>query len=142
MTAKTGLVIGGILVVAAFLGGFIPEYLDNRQLHDQLEAIRQQTASTQERSAADSAALQIGYVYLQTNLKNYGVASQYATKFFDRVRGIGGQTTDPNWRSAIPTILSKRDEVIGGLAKGEASTVGAVQDIFQQTLQATQSEWK
>ena len=77
MNQKTLLIVGGGLVVAAFLLGFVPQYLKARDLDNQLGAARQQFDSEREKTQMDELGLLCGYVYLETNLKNYGLASQY-----------------------------------------------------------------
>ena len=70
MNQKTLLIVGGALVVVAFLLGFVPQYLNGRDLNNQLEAVRQQLASEREKSQMDELGLLCGHVYLETNLKN------------------------------------------------------------------------
>jgi hypothetical protein len=139
MNRKTLLIVGGSLVVAAFLLGFVPQYLKARDLANQLGAERQQLNSERDKSQMDELGLLCGYVYLQTSLKNYGLAGQYSTKFFDRVRAMNGQASDSNRQAFLQLALAKRDSITQGLAKGDPSIVGALQDLFQSTLQTTQT---
>ena len=87
----------------------------------------------------DELGLLCGYVYLETNLKNYGLAGQYSTRFFDRVWAMNGQAPDSNRQAFLQSALAMRDSITQGLAKGDPSTVGALQDLFQSTLQTTQT---
>jgi hypothetical protein len=138
MNRKTLLIVGGSLVVAAFLLGFVPQYMKARDLGSQLGVERQQLSSERDRSQMDELGLLCGYVYLQTNLKNYGLAGQYSTKFFDRVRAMNGQAPDSNRQAFLQSALAKRDSITQGLAKGDPNIVGALQDLLQSTLQTTQ----
>ncbi|HEY1240287.1 MAG TPA: hypothetical protein VGF16_07000 [Bryobacteraceae bacterium] len=142
MNWKAGPTAGAVLVVAAFVVGFVPQYRRAANLNDELAAAQQQLNSEREKSNMEKAGLLIGYIYLETNLKNYGLAGQSAPKFFDKVQAMGGRTTDPNWQALIPAIGARRDQVVSGLAKGDPATLAAVQDIFQRMLDATQAEWK
>lgn len=139
MSRKALWITIGSLVVAAFLLGFIPQYMRGRNLESQLGTIRQELNAESEKLQRGELGLLIGYAYLQANQKNYGFASQYSTKFFDRARALAGQVSDPSWQTFLQGALARRDEVIGGLAKGDPSTVAAVQDLFQRTLDATQT---
>ena len=134
MNQKT-IVIIAVVVLVAFLLGFVPQYWKSRDLENQL-------ATNREKLQMDELGLMIGYVYLQTNQKNYGLARQYSTKFFDRVRAVSSVTRDSNRKNLLESMLVKRDDVTGGLAKGDPGTVTAVQDLFQRTLEATAAEWK
>lgn len=108
MNRKALLIVAGSLVVVAFLLGFVPQYLKVRDLANQL---REQLNSERDKSQMDELGLLCGYVYLQTNLKNYGLAGQYSTKCFDRVRAMNGQSA-----------LAKRDSITQGLAKGDPAS--------------------
>ncbi len=142
MNRKTVVIIVGSLVVAALLLGFIPEYLKSRDLESQLNSARQELASQQAKLQGDELDLLIGYVYLQTSQKNYGLASDYSTRFFNRVRTMAGQASDPNRQKFFQTVLAKRDSVTGGLAKGDPGTLSDVQSLFQNALETTQTDWK
>jgi hypothetical protein len=142
MNRKILLIVGGSLVVAAFLLGFVPQYVKARDLASQLGAERKQLNSEREKSQMDELGLLCGYVYLQTNLKNYGLAGQYSTKFFDRVRAMNGQAPDSSRQAFLQSALAKRDSITQGMAKGDPSIVGALQDLFQSTLETTQTAAK
>ena len=142
MSPKTIAIVGGTLVVAAFLLGFVPEYLKSRDLESQLNASRQDLASERAKLQGDDLDLLIGYVYLQTSLKNYGLASESSTTFFDRARAMAGEASDPNQQKFFQTALSKRDAVISGLAKGDPGTASDVQDLFASALATTATGWK
>src|SRR5665213_1244170 len=142
MDRKTILIVGGALVLAAFLLGFIPEYVKTRDLNKQMDAVQQQLNSEREKSQMEALGLLCGYIYLETNLKNYGLASQYSTQFFDRVRVMMGQQPDSNRQAFLQTALAKRDLVTAGLAKGDPGTLAAVQNLFYAALESTRTESK
>ncbi len=96
------LIITGSLVVAAFLLGFIPQYRKSRDLESQLNSTRHELASESVKLQGDELDLLIGYVYLETNQKNYGLASEASTKFFNRVR-THGWTTFGSQSAEIPS---------------------------------------
>ncbi len=87
----------------------------------------------------DEIALLCGYAYLETDLKNYGLASQYSTKFCDRVRAMTSKALNSGRQAFLQAALARRDLVTGGLAKGDSSTVSAVQDLFQSALETAQT---
>jgi hypothetical protein len=142
MNRKAILIVGGALVLAACLLGFVPQFLKAKDLDNQLGAARRQLNWERERSQMDQVGLLCGYIYLETNLKNYGLASQYSTQFFDRVRVMMGQQPGSNQRAFLQTALAKRDLVTAGLAKGDPGTLSAVQDLFYSALESTRTESK
>ena len=139
MNRKTLLIVGGSLAVVFFLLGFVPQYRKVKDLEDQLDATRQELKLEQSKLQMADLSLLIGRVYLEANLKNFGLAGQYSTKFFDRVRTMAGPETDPNRKAFLQEALAARDTVTAGLAKGDPSTLPAVQDLFQSALKASGS---
>jgi hypothetical protein len=142
MNRKIGLIVGGVLIVAAFLLGFVPQYMKSKALDNQLGAVRQQLNSERMKSQMDELGLLCGHVYLETNLKNYGLASQYSTKFFDGVQTMMSQAPDSNRQSFLQETLAQRDAVTGGLAQGNSGTLSAVQDLFKHALEAAENRSK
>ena len=142
MRWKTCLIISGALVVAAFLLGFVPQYQKGKALENQLGAVQQQLNSERDKSQMDELGLLCGRVYLETNLKNYGLASQYSSKFFDQVQAMMNQTPDSSLQLFLLKTLAQRDAVTGGLAQGDPGILSAVQDLFHRTLEAAESGLK
>lgn len=142
MNQKTLWLAGLSLLVAGFLVGFLPQYLKARDLQQQLDAVRRDVTTGNEKMQRQELGLLIGQVYMETNRKNFGLASQYSTRFFDRARAMASQTSDPNWQSLLQSLLARRDAITGGLAKADPGTVEAVQALFRQVLEAVQSDRK
>jgi hypothetical protein len=139
MSQKMRLIVGGALVVAAFLLGFVPQYLKGRALDNQLSAVRQQLNSEHEKSQMDELGLLAGHVYLETSLRNYGLAGQYSSRFFDGVQAMMSQAPDSNRQSFLQETLAQRDAVTGGLAQGDPGTLSAVKDLFKRALEAAEN---
>jgi hypothetical protein len=131
------LIGGGVLVVAAFLLGFVPQYSKARGLESQMAAAGQELSAERSQARMREIGLLIGRVYLDVNQKNYGTASQSATRFFEQARTAAGQETDANRKAFLQSALNSRDALIGGLAKGDPGTLGLVQDLFQRALEVT-----
>ena len=123
-------VIAAIGVVVAFLLGFIPQYVKVQHLESQVQLEEQANAGAELR---DLAAL----AYLQANQKNFGLAAETASRYFDRARAFAGGTTDASARKSIEGVLALRDKVTAELAKGDPAVIGDLQDIFTRTRQAT-----
>jgi hypothetical protein len=138
MNRKTGLIAGGVIVGAAFLLGFVPQYLKGMALDNQLGAARRQLNSEREKAQMDELGRLSGRIYLETNLKNYGLASQDSTKFFDGVQAMVNEAPDASLQPFLQETLAQRDTVTGGLAKGDPSTLAAVQHLFQNVLRAAE----
>jgi hypothetical protein len=136
MNPRIVLIAGGVLIVAAFLLGFVPQYQKANGLESRLAAGAQELNTARSQAQMREIGLLIGRVYLDVNQKNYGTASQSATRFFDQARAAAGQETDANRKTFLQTALNSRDAVIAGLAKGDPAILGPVQDLFQKALEA------
>ena len=142
MNRKLCLIVGAVLVAAAFLVGFVPQYLKGRALKIQIGAVQQQLSSEREKSQMDKLALLSGRIYLETELKNYGLASQDSSEFFDQARTMMSQAPDSNRQAFLQDAVAQRDSVTGGLAKGDPGTVSIVQNLFRRALDNAQNGLK
>jgi hypothetical protein len=127
---KNTFAIAAIAVVVAFLLGFIPEYVKAERLGSELAAEKQANSGA---GLRDLAAL----AYIQANQKNYGLAAESSSRFFDRARAFVNQSSDANAKTTLESVLALRDKVTAELAKGDAAAIGDLQDIFAKTRQAT-----
>jgi hypothetical protein len=121
-----------IALVAVFLLGFVPQYIKANRLETELRQFRQEIAGDQLRDL-------IGLAYVQANQKNYGLAAETSSRFFGRVREMANQTQAASSRKALEDLLALRDKVTAELAKGDATVMGDLQELFVKTRQATRS---
>jgi hypothetical protein len=121
-TPRKALIWIGILA-AAFLLGFLPQFSTARGLRREAALCR-----TKLQFAALKNA--IGLVYLETNQKNYGIASQQASRFFETARETLAATSASGQRTVIQEALSKRDAITAGLARGDAAVIAEIQSVY------------
>ena len=81
----------------------------------------------------------IGFAYVQASQKNYGLAAETSSRFFNRVREVANQTQDANRRKGLEDLLALRDSVTAALAKGDAAVMGDLQQLFVKARQVTRS---
>ncbi len=127
---RKNLTISAVVLLGVFLVGFLPEYIRANHLAGQVNEAR----SAQQLCRAKDL---LGMVFLETSLKNYGKAQQYASSFFDQARTLAGQEHSPEVSQALQKILSARDEVIAQLARADPASYGIVQGLYQLLLQAS-----
>jgi hypothetical protein len=75
--------------------------------------------------------------YFQANQKDYGLAAGTSTRFFDRTREVVNQTPEPGVKKPLEDLLSLRDTITAGLAKGDPAVLSDLQALFVKTRQAT-----
>jgi hypothetical protein len=127
---KNKVIPGVVLLVVVFLAGFLPSYVKAHRLENELREARREQSLAQLR---DLASL----TYFQANQKDYGLAAGTATRFFDRTQEAVNQAPDASARKPLQELLSLRDPITAGLAKGDPGVLGDLQALFLKTRQAT-----
>ena len=115
--------IGAFLTV--FLLGAAPQYLQVRQLRNELKAAQWQNRMAELRDLA-------GMMFLETSQKNYGLAGQHASRFFTQARAMLGETSDPNIQAFLTEALSRQNAITANLAKGDAAVFADVQYLYKK----------
>jgi len=126
------IIVAAIALIAVFLVGFVPQYVKAIRLESELRQSRQDAAGAEIRDL-------IGLAYVQASQKNYGLAAETSSRFFNRVREVANQTPDANRRKAQENLLALRDKITAELAKGDAAVIGDLQELFVKTRESTQS---
>ena len=124
------IVVVGVLLVVAFLAGFLPSYVKARRLENELREARHEQNLAQLRDMASLA-------YFQANQKDYGLAGGTATRFFDCTQEAVKQAPDAGARKPLEDLLNLRDPITAGLAKGDPGVLSDLQALFLKTRQAT-----
>ena len=124
---KAKLLLGGLLLLAGFIVGFLLQYSEHSHLQNNLSAAHQELASCQAQSRLwelrDAAAL----LGLEAARSNYSAAGQYSSRFFDRVRDLANHTSDPQLKAVLEDIQAARDKTTAGLAKEDPAVLPEVQ---------------
>ena len=129
---RNKIIMTAIALVAVFLLGFVPQRIKANRLETEVRQFRQEIAGDQLRDL-------IGLAYVQANQKNYGLAAETSSRFFSRAREMANQTQAASSRKALEDLLALRDKVTAELAKGDATAMGDLQELFVKTRQATRS---
>jgi hypothetical protein len=133
------LIIGLLLIGVVFLTGFLPQYLKVAQLEEEVSNVKQDLASCQMRGGLAELRDLAALMYLEANQKNYGLAGQYSSRYFDQVREAMNQLGDPTLKQKLKEILDLRDAITAGLARGEAEILAEVQNLLIKTHESTKS---
>lgn len=121
---KNKAIVAAAVVVAVFLIGFLPQYFKVNRLENELRQMREAVAGAELRDLA-------GLAYLQASQKNYGLAGETASRFFNRAREAAAG------KKAIEELSASRDKITAALAKGDAAAIGDLQDLVLWTRAAT-----
>jgi flagellar basal body-associated protein FliL len=124
------IIVAGVLLIVAFLAGFLPSYSKGKRLESELREARRENTLAQLR---DSACL----AYLQASQKDYGLAAGTSRRLFARTREVANQTPDPSGRKPLEDLLSVRDQITTKLASGDPGVLSDLQALLVKTRQAT-----
>lgn len=117
-----------VLLIGVFLLGFLPEYRKVKRLEDDLRQIRQENSQLQLRDLA-------GLAYFHASQKNYGLAAETSTRFFNIVRETASHKPDAG--KPLQDLLSSQDKITAELAKGDPGVVNDLQALMLSTREAT-----
>jgi len=104
----------------------------------QLRSAREEIAALRESSRLADLQAEAALMFLETCQKNYGLAREHASRFFDQLRVLRHDTSDPARRQALEDVLQLRDRVIAGLAQGDAGVMPAVETAFRKLRQLSE----
>jgi len=122
------------LAVAAFLAGFVPQYLKSSELREQLLANEARLGAVQRQAQVAKAQGAASLLYLEVTRKNYGIGAQHATAFFVQARTLMDEPAHAKLKPALESVLSQRDAVIANLAKPDPAVESQVAGILEAML--------
>src|SRR4051794_8073035 len=86
-----------VLLLVAFLAGYLPGYVKERRYEEQLRGANQENSLYQLRDLASLA-------WLQATQKDYGLAAATSTRFFNRTRELANQTSDAHSKKLLENL--------------------------------------
>jgi hypothetical protein len=127
-----------ILLAIAYVGGYWPE-------HQHLQEARRNLAQTQQRLAQAQDAARISHmenellnVIDQTQAQNYGEAQKSSGQFFDDLNSETSSFPASPYISELKTIVARRDAVVSGLARADASTLSSLRQSLNDLRKITE----
>ena len=127
---RNKLILWVVLFVAGLLVGFMPQYSKAKAPHRELSKGTQELASSRVKlqlcHLQDLAAM----TYLEATRQNYGSAAEQSSRFFKEAQEFANQTTEASLKTAFEGVLSARDTITAGLAKGNPAVVADLQALL------------
>jgi len=111
----------------AFLAGYVPK-------HSQLRDDGVQIANLNFKLKLAHLRTLAGTLYLQSGERNYGLAAQTSSQFFDQLRSFVEQVNDPRLKQMLMELSKTQDQITAGLANGDPAVLPIVADLLQKTL--------
>jgi hypothetical protein len=128
MTSKTKALIGIFTVAVVFLLGYIPASSQSRRLQRDLMTTQNRIADLEHQAVLAEARRLASLMLLETLRRNYGVASEYSSEYFNKVAELG-----------LTDLLDSRDAVTTALAQADPSSLSTVQTLLERTNEITRN---
>ena len=137
MTTKNKILFTVSLTVIAFLVGFILQFLEAREAKNQLTEANQRLMQLENRVRLGELRDLSGLMLLETMRRNYGSATGYSTRYFDKVREIS-TAEGQQGQTKVIELLSSRDSVNAALAEVDnPASLTTIQMLFERTHELT-----
>ena len=140
MTTKNKILFTVALTVIAFLAGFILQFLEAREARKGLDEANQRVMQLEGRLRLSELRDLSGLMLLEAMRRNYGSATDYSTRYFDKVREITsaqGQQGQQG-QTKVSELLSSRDSVNAALAQVDnPASLVTIQMLFERTHELT-----
>ena len=133
MNSKWKVIASAAVVLAVFLAGFVPQFLDKRRLKAELEDTRTSLSTAQFQIRIDEIRSLAGRMLLEASQQNYGTAATHSTEYFNKVRELASETEDTSVKTALSALLDARDSINSGLAQGKPTIIPNLQSLLQRT---------
>jgi hypothetical protein len=130
---KTKALLAGGLFLAGFLLGFIPQNSKVWNARSELAVTKQELATCQYSSKLSDARELLAMSYLEVNRKNYGIAQDYSTRFFNQARQLAGKARDESVESVLQEALRSRDTLTAALARGDPAAASLLESLLIKT---------
>jgi type II secretory pathway pseudopilin PulG len=136
---KALLILGMVLLVAAYLGGYWPQRQKLQEAEKNSAQASQQLAAAQ--AVVHITRLQNDLVALvdQTQNQNYGEAQKLSSRFFNGLRAELDRSPNAPYRPALETIFARRDGVTSGLTRTDAATIGPLRQSLNEIRQLSEN---
>lgn len=129
---RVGVIVVLLLIGAAYLIGFWPQYRKTSELQQQLAAERERVQTLQNTVAISKTRDLASVLYLELTRKNFGNAQRRATAMFDQIRSASSALPAGQARQALDQIQSRRDEIVAAIAKADPAVEAQVAGIVEQ----------
>jgi hypothetical protein len=127
---KIMLLVVVVAVIWAYLLGYWPQHKQAAAIEQENVQLKNQLASAENVGRIARLENQLLVLIEQTEGQNYGEAQKLSNSFFDDMRKEIDRNKTAAYVPKLEAILSRRDAVTAGLARGDAST----NDLLKQSL--------
>jgi hypothetical protein len=128
-----------VLLIGGFLGGYIPEYLKNRELRAELENPQKTIDSLKLQSQLGELRDDASLALLEMSRQNYGLARDHIGEYYSKLKDVTESVQDPGLKKSLQDLSSTHDAITADLATANASTLAAWQPVVLKTYETTRA---
>ena len=128
-----------VLLIGGFLGGYIPEYLKNRDLRAELENPQKTIDSLKLQLQLGELRDDASMALLEMSRQNYGLARDHIGEYYSKLKDLSDTVQDPALKKSLQDLSATHDTITADLATANASTIGAWQPVVLKTYEATKT---
>jgi hypothetical protein len=134
---RTWIVAAIIILIAAFLLGFVPQFRRASQLQEEVRLRDQRIQELQREASLAKVRETASSLYIELTRKNYGLAAQHAAALFNHIGTVLKETSDPKIKSGLENILGEKDSTLTNIAKMDGAAELSAGKILEQIRQLT-----
>jgi hypothetical protein len=128
-----------VLLAGGFAGGFIPEYLKNRELRAELQNPQQTIDALKLQLQMSEVRDAVSLMVLEMSRQNYGLARDAAAQFYDKLKVATDAVQDPVQKKSLQDLAATRDPINAQLVAAGPAALAAAQPILLKTFEVTKS---
>ena len=136
---KVHITLWVVLLVGGFLGGFIPEYLKNRDLEKRLEDPARTIAALERQAQMSELRDLASLMLLELSRQNYGLARDYSDQYYNKLSDVAGAVQDANLKKSLEELEATRASFTTSLAAANPASLTASQPIVLRTFELTRT---
>ena len=128
-----------VLLIGGFLGGYIPQYLKNRDLRAELENPQKTIDSLKLQLQLGELRDDASMALLEMSRQNYGLARDHIGEYYNKLKDLSDTVQDPGLKKSLQDLSATRDTITADLATANASTLAAWQPVVVKTYETTRA---
>src|SRR5262245_59610546 len=136
-TMRGRLILWLVLLIGAFLVGYVPEYLKTRDLRSQLENPRKMIDALKLQLQLGELRDLASLMLVEASRENYGLARDYTGQYYSRLNEVIESVQDQAMKKSLQELASTRDSVTAALASPGAASLTAIQPVVLKTFELT-----
>jgi hypothetical protein len=126
-----------VLLIGAFLVGYVPKYLENRDLRSQLENPRKMIDALKLQLQLSELRDLASLMLIEVSRQNYGLARDYAGQYYSRLNEVIESVQDQAMKKSLQELAATRDSVTDALATPSPASLNSIQPVVLKTFEVT-----